>query len=88
MDGRGYHRGIPAGTLPTAARVLAVADVCDALSAERPYRAAMPRERVLRIMRGDAGPALCPESFAALEEALRARPELGMEPRVEFTTSP
>ena len=49
--------------------------------AERPYRAALPRERVLEIMRGDAGPALCPESFAALEEALRARPELGMEPR-------
>jgi HD-GYP domain-containing protein (c-di-GMP phosphodiesterase class II) len=87
MDGRGYHRGIPAGTLPPAARVLAVADVCDALSAERPYRAAMPREAVLRIMRGDAGPALCPESFAALEEALRARPELGMDPQPEFVTS-
>ncbi|HEX6368448.1 MAG TPA: HD domain-containing phosphohydrolase [Longimicrobium sp.] len=87
MDGRGYHRGIPAGTLAPAARVLAVADVCDALSAERPYRAAMPRERVLEIMRGDAGPALCPESFAALEEALRARPELGREPRMEFVTS-
>ncbi len=79
MDGRGYHRGIAAGTLSTAARVLAVADVCDALSAERPYRAAMPRERVLEIIRRDAGPALCPESFAALEEALRARPELGVD---------
>lgn len=78
MDGRGYHRGIPAGTLSRAARVLAVADVCDALSAERPYRAAMPRERVLEIMRRDAGPALCPESFAALEQALRAHPALGM----------
>jgi putative nucleotidyltransferase with HDIG domain len=87
MDGRGYHRGIAAGTLSTAARVLAVADVCDALSAERPYRAAMPRERVLQIMRGDAGPALCPVSFAALEEALRARPELGMHPDAEFATS-
>jgi putative nucleotidyltransferase with HDIG domain len=79
MDGRGYHRGIDAGTLPLAARVLAVADVCDALSAERPYRAAMPRERVLEIMRRDAGPALCPQSFAALEEALRANPGLGMD---------
>jgi HD-GYP domain-containing protein (c-di-GMP phosphodiesterase class II) len=77
MDGRGYHRGIPAGGLPTAARVLAVADVCDALSAERPYRAALPRERVLQIMRADSGTALCPESFAALEEALAANPSLG-----------
>ncbi|HEX2208388.1 MAG TPA: HD domain-containing phosphohydrolase [Longimicrobium sp.] len=87
MDGRGYHRGIAAGTLPVAARVLAVADVCDALSAERPYRGAMPRERVLEIMERDAGPALCPQSFAALREALAGQPGLGMQPRSEFATS-
>jgi HD-GYP domain-containing protein (c-di-GMP phosphodiesterase class II) len=81
MDGRGYHRGLPAGTLPVAARVLAVADVCDALSAERPYRGALPRERVLEIMRADAGPGLCPDCFRALETAFEQRPELGMEPR-------
>jgi HD-GYP domain-containing protein (c-di-GMP phosphodiesterase class II) len=79
MDGRGYHRGISAGGLPTAARILAVADVCDALSAERPYRGAMPRERVLEIMRAQAGPGLCPECFAGLDEALRERPELGLQ---------
>jgi HD-GYP domain-containing protein (c-di-GMP phosphodiesterase class II) len=70
MDGGGYHRGVPAGTLPASARILAVADVCEALSAERPYRPGLPRERVLEIMRGMVGPALCPESFAALEEAM------------------
>jgi HD-GYP domain-containing protein (c-di-GMP phosphodiesterase class II) len=67
--------------------VLAVADVCDALSAERPYRAALPRERVLEIMRGDAGPALCPESFAALEQALVADPGLGLRGAKEIVTS-
>jgi putative nucleotidyltransferase with HDIG domain len=77
MDGRGYHRGIAAGTLSLGARILAVADVCDALSAERPYRAAMPREQVLEILRRDAGSALCPHSLAALEEALRLDPLLG-----------
>lgn len=77
MDGRGYHRGIPAGGLPVPARILAVADVCDALSAERPYRAALPRERVLQIMRADAGTAFCTDCFAALEQALAERPELG-----------
>ena len=87
MDGRGYHRGIAAGTLPLAARVLAVADVCDALSAERPYRAAMPRERVLEIMERDAGPALCPESFAALRQALAADPALGLRDAKELVTS-
>lgn len=79
MDGRGYHRGIPAGELPSAARILAVADVCDALSAERPYRSALPRERVLQIMRSDTGTALCPECFAGLEQALEERPELGLQ---------
>jgi HD-GYP domain-containing protein (c-di-GMP phosphodiesterase class II) len=77
MDGRGYHRGIAAGTLPAAARILAVADVCDALSAERPYRAALPRERVLEIMRADAGTGLCPECLGGLEAALAERPDLG-----------
>jgi HD-GYP domain-containing protein (c-di-GMP phosphodiesterase class II) len=77
MDGRGYHRGIPAGDLPLAARILAVADVCDALSADRPYRAALPRERVLEIMEADAGPGLCPDCFGALRHALARDPELG-----------
>ncbi|HEX6041272.1 HD-GYP domain-containing protein [Longimicrobium sp.] len=79
MDGRGYHRGLPAGELPVAARVLAVADVCDALSAERPYRGALPREQVLGIMRADAGPGLCPDCFHALETALERAPELGLD---------
>jgi HD-GYP domain-containing protein (c-di-GMP phosphodiesterase class II) len=79
MDGRGYHRGIAAGTLPVAARILAVADVCDALSAERPYRAALPRERVLQIMREQAGTGLCPDCFGAMEHAFARTPELGME---------
>ena len=77
MDGRGYHRGIPAGELPVAARVLVVADVCDALSAARPYREALPRERVLQIMRADVGTGLCPDCFPALEAALEADPTLG-----------
>ena len=74
MDGRGYHRGIPAGTLPVAARVLAVADVFEALTATRPYRASLPVERVLEIMRGEVGAGLCPLCFTALETWLAAEP--------------
>lgn len=70
MDGRGYHRGIRAGGLPVAARLLAVADVFDALSAERPYRKALPIEQVMEIIQRDAGPALCPESVEALRQWL------------------
>lgn len=67
MDGKGYHRGLRAGELPVEARILAVADIFEALSAERPYRGALPTERVLEIMREGVGTATCPECFAALE---------------------
>ncbi len=51
IDGRGYYRGISGETLSTHARILATADVFDALSAPRPYRDALPLEQVLTIIR-------------------------------------
>ncbi|MGD9572999.1 MAG: HD-GYP domain-containing protein [Thermoleophilia bacterium] len=73
MDGRGYHRGIPAGDLPVEARILAVADVYEALTADRPYRAPMSRDDALGILRGDAGTAFdaeCVEALATASEEL------------------
>jgi HD-GYP domain-containing protein (c-di-GMP phosphodiesterase class II) len=67
IDGRGYHRGIPAIDLPVESRLLVVADICEALSARRPYRDAMPRERVHEILTKDAGTAVCPECVEALK---------------------
>ena len=55
IDGRGYHRGIAIGELPLDARVLATADVFDALSSARPYRDQMPTADALAIMREDVG---------------------------------
>lgn len=70
MDGRGYHRGIRAGELPLAARVLAVADVFEALTADRPYRAGMSVEKALGILHGDAGTAFCPEALGGFDSWL------------------
>ena len=70
MDGRGYHRGIRAGELPLAARVLAVADVFEALTADRPYRAGMPVEKALGILHGDAGSAFCPVALGGFDSWL------------------
>ncbi|MGH7701749.1 MAG: HD domain-containing phosphohydrolase, partial [Gemmatimonadales bacterium] len=67
LDGKGYHQGLIGRELGTLSRVLAVADVAEALSAERPYRPAMPRDEVLRIMRGMVGTGLCGSAFEALE---------------------
>jgi HD-GYP domain-containing protein (c-di-GMP phosphodiesterase class II) len=74
MDGRGYHRGIAAGDLPLAARVLAVADVCEALTADRPYRDGLPVGRAVEIIRAEAGTALCAEAVGGLEIALARAP--------------
>ena len=73
LDGSGYFAGLTADELDLPSRILAVADVAEALSAERPYRPALGPDEVLRIMRRDAGRKLDPEAFAALEEALPAR---------------
>ena len=70
LDGSGYFLGLDADRLDLPARILAVADVAEALSAERPYREALPAEQVLNIMRQDAGVALDPQVFAALEGVL------------------
>jgi HD-GYP domain-containing protein (c-di-GMP phosphodiesterase class II) len=74
LDGGGYHLGLTGDQLNRDARILAVADVCEALTAERPYRAALPPDEVRAIMRRDAGRALCSEALGALE----ASQELGV----------
>ena len=56
LDGRGYHRGVPAGDLPLSARVLAVADVFEALTADRPYRSPMDPAEALAIARKRSRP--------------------------------
>jgi HD-GYP domain-containing protein (c-di-GMP phosphodiesterase class II) len=67
LDGRGYHRGVDGSALSPAARTLAVADVFEALTADRPYRGPMSSDEALALMRRDVGTAFCPHAFAALE---------------------
>jgi len=72
LDGKGYWRGISGDQISLPARILAVADVFDALSAKRPYRDALPLEKVFAIMREDAPHALDWPCLAALMEAKHA----------------
>ena len=67
FDGRGYPRGIPSEKLPVEARLVMVADICEALSSKRPHRPEMPREKVHEILAKDAGTAVCPECVEALK---------------------
>lgn len=72
LDGKGYPRGLEGEAIVPETRIVSVADVFDALTADRPYRAAMPLEKALGIMRADLGTAFDPACFAALERALAA----------------
>ncbi|HDL53156.1 MAG TPA: HD domain-containing protein, partial [Proteobacteria bacterium] len=49
-DGKGYPDGLLGEEIPMGARILAVADCYDALTSDRPYRAAMKREEALKVM--------------------------------------
>jgi putative nucleotidyltransferase with HDIG domain len=70
LDGNGYHRRMAHAELSTTARVLCVSDICDALMSARPYRPALPAERVIDIMKRDVGTAIDPDCFAAMQTAL------------------
>ena len=55
FDGTGYPDGLAGHDIPLVARILAVADACDAMLSDRPYRPGMPRERIDEIVTAGAG---------------------------------
>lgn len=76
VDGKGYHRHIQGGELPASARLLAVADQYEALTATRPYRDALLPEKALQILEAQVGTGIDPVAF----EALRTLVVNGMAP--------
>jgi putative nucleotidyltransferase with HDIG domain len=69
-DGTGYPTGIAGEDIPLLARVVAVADVYDALTSDRPYRAGMPREKAIQIIDEGSGTHFDAEIVPVLREAL------------------
>lgn len=67
LDGSGYHLGLSAPQLSRPARILAVADVCEALMADRPYRESLPTEKVIEIIESDAPERLDVDCVDALK---------------------
>mgnify|MGYP001599780595 FL=1 len=54
-DGTGYPKGLKGEQIPLDARIVAIADVYDAMTSERPYRKAISNEEVDRIIKENAG---------------------------------
>ncbi len=72
-NGAGYPDGLSAAEIPLAARILAVADVYDALLSHRPYRGPMTEEEATAFMRERSGTQFDPEIVQACLRALSAR---------------
>ena len=77
VDGSGYPDGLKGDAIPITARVIAVADVFDAITSRRHYRDAMPIDQALDVIRGGSGTHFdpkCVEAFFRYFEAeLRPR---------------
>jgi HD-GYP domain-containing protein (c-di-GMP phosphodiesterase class II) len=73
MDGKGYPKGLEAESIVPGARIVAAADVFDALTAPRYYKPAYPLEKTLEMMDAMAGDHLDPKVMAAVHAA---RPHL------------
>lgn len=69
FDGKGYPNGLAGQQIPLTARIVALADVYDALGHQRPYKPAWPREKVVETLRAEAGTQFDPvvvEAFLRL----------------------
>jgi len=84
LDGSGYPDGLAGEAIPIGARIVAVADVYDALTSDRPYRAALDRAAALEYVAKQAGRTLdgrVVAAFVALtRETPSADPHVGARP--------
>jgi putative nucleotidyltransferase with HDIG domain len=76
LDGSGYPRGLTGEQLTMPMRILALADVYEALVSDRPYRRAYYPDDAIELMRSDVPLRLDPDAFAALEALTGPRPSL------------
>lgn len=87
LNGRGYPFHLVARELSLGARIMAVADIFTAITEDRPYRAGMPREQTVSVLRrmaesGGISPQLCDLLFAnydLIDHQRRTAAELAME---------
>ena len=69
-NGKGYPEGLAGEDIPLSARIMAIADVFDALSSKRCYKDAMPFEKAVNIIREDAGSHFDPKCAEAFLDSL------------------
>jgi HD-GYP domain-containing protein (c-di-GMP phosphodiesterase class II) len=95
VDGRGYPDNLAGEQIPLDARIMAVADAYDAMTSDRAYRAGMPHETAIKIIREGSGTqwdAQCVDAFlSVIEDIIAIRygyKQLDREPRMGSACEP
>jgi len=70
-DGKGYPTGLKGEDIPIGARIIAIADVYQALTSDRPYRKAYSEDKAIRIIKEGSGTQFDPRIVDAFFEILR-----------------
>ncbi|PJA32650.1 MAG: two-component system response regulator [Zetaproteobacteria bacterium CG_4_9_14_3_um_filter_53_7] len=70
FNGRGYPLGLKGEDIPLRGRIVAVADVFDALTSERPYKKAWPLQEALDLLRRESGEHFDPQCVDAFLTSL------------------
>jgi putative two-component system response regulator len=74
-DGKGYHRGLKGTDIPLQGRIMAIADVYDAIVSERPYKKGLSHEEAVEIIKKEAGKQFDPkivDIFLIIKDKLKA----------------
>lgn len=69
-DGRGEPEGLKGMSIPLGSRIIAIADAYTALTSERPFRKAMPKEKALKILKEEAGVKWDPVIYDSLTKVV------------------
>ena len=92
FDGSGYPHGLAGESIPIAGRIVAVADVFDALTSARPYKPAWPMSRAVALLREGRGthfdPACVDALFHAWDQVLSVQMRYQDEHEPEAPDSP
>jgi len=81
-DGKGYPDGLKGEAIPMGARLLAVADSFDAMTSDRPYRAALSADHAISELERCSGTQFCPVAVEAFVTSFRMKAkDLSLTPR-------
>jgi diguanylate cyclase (GGDEF)-like protein/putative nucleotidyltransferase with HDIG domain len=92
-DGQGYPDALVGEAIPRSARILCIADVYDALTTRRSYKASLTHDAAMEIMRADVGRQFDPELFALFDDLMQTRApsvrqQIALEPSTNGDRSP